>query len=904
MPLTVGARIGHYEVTGLLGAGGMGEVYRARDTRLDREVALKILPDVFAGDPERRARFAREAKTLAALNHPNVAQIYGVEESAATSALAMELVDGEDLSQRIMRGPIPYDEAITLGKQIAQALQAAHEQGIIHRDLKPANIKLRDDGTVKVLDFGLAKALDRLEGDGFSGRQEEDAKASSLQTITSPAMTMRGMILGTAAYMAPEQAKGKVVDKRADIWAFGCVLYEMLTGRRAFAGEDVSETLASVLRSDVEWTGVPLEARRLIRKCLDRDPRKRLHDIGDAWDLIDDGALQPAVNAGRRPWIGWALAGVFFASTVALALVHFGEAPALPAGARFQIQPPPKYSFETYLTLSPDGRRLAFTANDESGTAHLWVRDIESLEARLLPGTAGAASPFWSPDGRMLGFASGSSLKKIDVAGGPPQAIADAPGNVGVGSWSRDNVIVFGTRGGTGGIRRVSATGGTPVELTTVDQARGESLHAVPYFLPDGRRFLYFASSPRPESEGIYVGSIDDSPGSRPERLVATTLGPAQIGTDASGTNLFFVRGGTLMAQRFNPDSLQLTGETATVAERVGSVGSFAFFSVAANVLAYRAGASTAANESQLHWVGRNGEPLGNVGEPLVLSPAANTIAISPNGRQAAIMVMPATTPDLWVIEFTRAIATRVTFHAAPDTNPVWSPDGVRLAFRSSRGNPGDIFEKDFNTTSEETVLLASPATDTPTGWSPDGRFLLFARLTAANATDLWALPAKDRQPVPLLETPFTEQGGRISPDGRWMAYVSNESGEDEVYLRPFIVSPDGKPTVGPKWRVSTDGGLVARWRGDGKELFYRDRSGAIVAVDVIPRGAEVETSVPRRLFMPTAGTTTFDVAADGRRFLLSTLASMQTTSPDPVTVVLNWQAAPGSAQGSRSNQP
>ena len=895
MPLTAGARISHYEITGPLGAGGMGEVYRARDTKLDRDVALKILPDSFAADPERRARFAREAKTLAALNHPNVAQIYGVEESGATSALAMELVDGEDLSQRIQRGPIPYDEAITLAKQITQALEAAHEQGIIHRDLKPANIKLREDGTVKVLDFGLAKALEQGSGSGDQG----SGSLANSPTITSPAMTMRGVILGTAAYMAPEQAKGKAVDKRADIWAFGCVLYEMLTGRRPFAGDDVSDTLASVLKSDVDWTGVPPRARRLITKCLEKDPRRRLHDIGDAWDLIDEAAT-PAPAAGRTPWIAWAPAGVFLASTIGLALVHFGEAPARPVGARFQIAPPPKYSFETYLTLSPDGRRLAFTATDETGTPHLWVRDIEALEARILPGTAGAASPFWSPDGRQLGFAIGSSLKKIDVDGGPPQTIAESPGAVGVGSWSRDNVIVFGSRGGSGGIRRVPATGGTPVEVTTVDVTGGESLHAFPFFLPDGRRFLYFVSASRAEGRGIYVGSIDGPAEQTPQRLVGSTLGPVQTGTDVSGTHLFFFRDGTLMAQRFDPDRLQLSGEANAVAERIGSVGSFAFFSVAGNVLTYRTGQSASTNVSQLNWVGRKGEALGKVGEPLQLATAPYSIAISPNGRQAAILVALTPSPDLWVIEFARGIATRVTFSPAPDLNPVWSPDGARLAFRSNRDRPGDIFEKDLGGTSEEALLLGSPDADAPTSWTPDGRFLLFNRLTAPGFSDLWVLSAKSNQPAPLLQTPFSEQGSRISPDGRWIAYMSNESGDDEVYLRPFSVTPEGKPTLGPKWRVSTSGGGVPRWRGDGKELFYRDRPGAIVAVDVVPQGPLVETSVPRRLFMPPLGTVAFDVSSDGQRFLLSTLVSMQTVSPDPVTVVLNWEVA----SGSRSNRP
>src|SRR5688572_9021166 len=639
----------------------MSEVYRARDTKLGREVALKVLPGAVAADPERRARFSREARALAALNHPNIAQVYGFEDGEPVSALTMELIEGEDLSARIRRGPIAFDEAIAIARQIGDALQAAHDRGIIHRDLKPGNIKLRDDGTVKVLDFGLAKALDQGSGIGDQGSGE----LSNSPTITTPAMTLRGMILGTAAYMAPEQAKGRVVDKRADIWAFGCVLYEMLTGRKAFAGEDVSDTLASILKSDVDWTGVPSRATRLLKKCLEKDPRKRLHDIGDAWDLLDDGTQMPAPGVSPRThWLAWSLAGLFALTTIALASMRLmAPAPVPPAMARFQVAPPPENEFGTYLSVSHDGRRLAFTASDSERNLALWVRDLETLEARRLPGTQNATSPFWSPDGKFIAFADGRTLKKVDVSGGPPQKIADAPTAMGMGAWSRDGVIVVGTRG-LGPMYRVPSSGGTPVPLTVIDEAAKERGHSFPMLLPDQKRFLYIKLTGAQETQGVYVGSIDRAPEQQDkQRVLPLALGPLALMQSAHGPRLLFMRDNALMSQPFDADRVQLTGDAQTLAERIATGGSFAFFGAGGDVLAYRTGSVSAITNEQLTWYSRSGAVLGKVGDSMAITGGPTSVALAPDGRRAALTVVsPPITPDLWVVEFARGLISRLTF--------------------------------------------------------------------------------------------------------------------------------------------------------------------------------------------------------------------------------------------------
>ncbi len=892
MSLAAGSTVGHYQILGSLGAGGMGEVYRARDIKLGREVALKILPQAVSADPERRARFAREARALAALNHPNIAQVYGFEDGEPASALTMELVEGEDLSARIRRSPIAFDEAIAIARQIGEALQAAHDRGIIHRDLKPANIKLRDDGAVKVLDFGLAKALEQGSGIGDQGPGE----LSNSPTITTPAMTLRGMILGTAAYMAPEQAKGRVVDKRADIWAFGCVLYEMLTGRKAFAGEDVSDTLAAILKSDVDWTGVPARATRLLKKCLEKDPRKRLHDIGDAWDLLDDAAASATSGSGRSHWLPWSLAAAFALSTIGIASLRLFDTPPSPPVTQFQFPAPPGSEFSTYLSLSHDGRRLAFTATDGDRNTALWVRDLDSLEARRLQGTENATSPFWSPDGRFIAFADGRTLKRIDVGGGPPQKIAEAPTTFGMGAWNRDGVIVVGTRG-VGPMYRLPSSGGTPVPLTVIDEAARERGHSFPMFLPDQKRFLYIKLTSLQETQGVYVGGIDAVPAQQdPQRLLPVALGPLGLVPSAQGSRLLFMRDTTLMSQPFDVDRVRFLGDAQPVAERIATSGSFAFFGAAGDVVAYRAGGAANITNEQLTWYSRSGAVIGKVGESMPITGGTASVALAPDGRRAALMVTsPQFTPDLWVVEFARGLVSRLTFTDDGEVAPLWAPDSRRLAYRTSvaANQAFSVMVKDVDGTTDAASPVGKSIPGIPTGWSSDGRFMLFTRGVDTGTLDLYALSIEQKTETPLLQTPFGEGSGRLSPDNRWMAYQSNESGQAEVYVRPFVVAADGAPSVGPKTRVSSNGGVLPRWRRDGKEIIYRSLTGDFMAVDVKTTGDAIDISLPHRLFANVAGVRAWDITADAQRLLLSVPVGNSAALPaHPMTVILNWTAA------------
>jgi Tol biopolymer transport system component len=909
MALDVGARIGPYQVLSLLGAGGMGEVYRARDTALNRDVALKVLPEAFASDAERLARFTREAQTLAALNHPNIAHVHGLEASGSVRALVMELVEGEDLSQRIARGPVPLDEALPVARQIAEALEAAHEQGIIHRDLKPANIKLRPDGVAKVLDFGLAKALDPA---GAS-----DAAAVNLAnspTITSPAMTMRGMILGTAAYMAPEQAKGKPVDKRADIWAFGCVVYEMLTGRRAFAGDDVSTTLAAVLLKEPDWQAVPptipVALSRLLRRCLTKDPKARLRDIGEARVQIDAllaGAADDVVGAtttpapSRRSLLPWVAVGTFaLAALLAVAAAALRPAPAAtPAPAvRFAIPPPENTSFggpvaggtgnAPQLAVSPDGQHVVFVGRTQN-TFQLWLRPIATLAARPIQGTEGSTFPFWSPDSRHVGFFADGKLKRVPLAGGPAQVLCDAPSGRG-GSWSRDNVIVFAPSGiGTvaTGLMRVSANGGAPSVATTIDPSTGETHHRWPHFLPDGRHFLYTASTgaccPPAQPASVRIGTLDAAAGSTP-------LLQAESAVSYASGHLVFARDEVLMAQPFDLETRQTTGEAFPVAEHVATEGSrYTAASVSNDGTLVYAPASTSLTGAQLTWFDRAGRALGTVGEP---APYLN-LALSPDDRRVAVALSTGNPGnlDIWLLDIARNVRSRLTFDSGADGSPVWSPDGTRIAFESKRppqvairqvlvsGADGDTALFEGSTTSGSITIDAAPYS-----WSADGRYIAYTQRSSATTSDLWVLPLfGDRRPLPVVASNVLESSGDFSPDGRWIAYTATETGQPNVFVQAF-------PGPGAKHQVSRDGGGYPTWRRDGKELFYLAPDNTLVAVPV--DGTDVLTfGAQHPLFQSTATRLNtsrgYAVTKDGQRFLLN--ARPQHASSEPLTVVVNW---------------
>ncbi len=906
MTVAAGTKLGAYEVVALVGSGGMGEVYRARDAKLGRDVALKVLPEAFARDAERMARFQREAKVLASLNHPNIATIHGLEDSGSTHALVMELVEGPTLADRIKQGPIPVDESLRIAKQICEALEYAHERGIVHRDLKPANVKVTNDDVVKVLDFGLAKAL---EGD-----------AASLDISTSPTIsrlaTMQGVLLGTAAYVSPEQAKGKSVDRRADIWAFGCVLYEMLTGLQTFTGETVTDTLAAVIMKDPDWSrlpaGTPVRVRVLLQRCLQKDPKQRLRDIGDARISLDevlagapDPALAGAPQAAAPLWrrvLPWAVAALFVLTTALFAFIHFREKPPAPAELmRLEIPLPENTTavFAGAFELSPDGRQLAFATSGADGVSRLWVRPLDSIEARPLPGgesSAGIPPFFWSPDSRFIAFDDGGKLEKIDISGGPPQTLCTIGGRPVGGSWNRDGVIIFGMPPGP--LMRVSADGGPASPLTTLDSSRGEISDNAPRFLPDGRHFLYERGSTMPEYTGTYIGSLDAKPGEQDWKRLLANAGGVAYAPSADNPevgHLLFIRDGALMAQPFDAGRLELTGEPVAMSERASVAG---FSAGGIGVLVYETGvalnsAPTGLIQGQLTWFDREGKSLGVVGDPGLYG----SLALSPDGKRVAFeRVDPqAQNRNIWLYDIARGVATRFTFDQFLDTDPVWSPDGSRVAFNAIRSGPLDLYAKASNFAGQDQLLLKTSDYKFPTSWTRDGRFLLY--WTLGPPTRIWALPlgggAADRQPIPVSSSQFNEAVGRFSPDGRWIAYQSDESGKTEIYVQPFDASSAAKsPTTGApgvgKRMVSNCGGGSPLWRGDGKEIFYLSSDGMATAVELNTTGT-FQAGVPKPLFKVPAGLVNWDVTPDGKRFLF---AAPSATGARPFfTVVLNWQA-------------
>ena len=884
----------------------MGEVYRATDTKLKRSVAIKVLQSAVASNVERLARFQREAELLAALNHPNIGQIYGIHDVDGAKALVMELVEGPTLADHIAHGPIPIAETLAIAKQIADALESAHERGIVHRDLKPANIKVRDDGTVKVLDFGLAKAIS-----GDSATSSSDV-ASISPTITSPALTHVGLILGTAAYMSPEQARGKAVDARADVWAFGCVLYEMLTGTRAFSGDDVSDALASVLARDPNWNVVPPTVVGLLKKCLEKDPRKRLRHIGD-WELLvgpaDRAIDQP--RASSRAWIWPLLTAAATTTAAAIGIAAWTSRAALVESPRLRINPQLPSSValpaRPTISVSPDGRRAAIrtrgAADGPAAPERLWLWSFDAGTATPIAGTEGARRFFWSPDGRYLAGVVGGALKKFDTSGGPGQTIASGldlkTGASGFGgAWNKANILLVESE--EGGLHRVSADGGTPTEVTRA--AAGELHHELPVFLPDDRHFLYFRHSRNPEQMGIFVGDLNapaaDQP---PTRLLAADDGLCYVEDPEGGDGVvLFMRQGTLLAQRFDPAALELRGSPIAVAADVSSIAGEGWVSASrsGSLLVYGTGfIATGLRAATLTWVDRSGRET-----PLPLRPHNYQYPrISPDGKRLAV-AQESERPeesDLWVYNVETGAALRLT-HAGRNTLPVWSSNGERIIFSSTQdrlpgtsapGQWGNLYSiRSDGTGNVERLTTDADISQALSGISPDGRQLFYTKvISVANHWEITRVALdKNGSQTTLLPGRFRRSSAEVSPDGGLIAYRSDDTGAFEIYVQTY-------PDMDAKIPVSIGGGDSPVWSADGKELFYR--AGERVMAVEVTRQPTLRAAPPRELFRgayvnPTAGGRQYHVGPDGRFVMLKRVTTDATPAQPRIVLDVNWLKA------------
>jgi eukaryotic-like serine/threonine-protein kinase len=880
MALASGTRLGSYEVVAQIGAGGMGEVYRAHDTKLARDVAIKVLPANFVNDPERLSRFQREARMLAALNHANIATIYGLEQSAGVTCLVMELVPGETLAERVKAGPLFIEEALKIAAQIAEALEAAHEKSIIHRDLKPANVKITPEGKVKVLDFGLAKA--------FEGDAANDDPSNS--PTLSAAATMQGVILGTASYMSPEQARGKACDKRTDIWAFGCVLYELLTGKQAFHGESTTEILAAVLREDPDWQALPdstpVKIRDLLGRCLQKDLRRRLHDAADARIEIEEAQAAPTVaepaaavkgirSLGRRALI-LSLSTLLLGAAIASVAVWNLKPTSPQHVTRTVINLPPGQQLAGLdsgpaVAVSPDGTQLAYVAR-QGGVQQLYLRATDSLDAKPIPGTEGAVNPFFSPDGQWLGFFVGQKLKKISVSGGAALILGDATFPHGA-SWGSNGVIAFAPSVGSS-LKQVPDGGGTPELLTRLE--KGEINQRWPEFLPDGKAVLFTGAPTNTSWTNSRVAAQSVGTGER-RNLIQGATHPRYA---ASG-HLVYAQGGSLMAVPFDPQRLAITGTAVPVLEGVlqsPSSGAAQYSLSATGSLVYIPG-GVQAEQRRLVWVTRNGA------EQPVAAPVRAYVypRLSPDGQRVAVGITEEETQN-WLYDFSRETLTRITFGGSANQNAVWTPDGKRIAFQSNKEGPFNLFWQLADGSGGLEHLITSEYNNFPTSWSPDGQLLAFVEITPTTGYDIWVLRMSDRKAQPFLRTPFNESNPRFSPDGRWLVYISDESGRFEIYVQPY-------PGPGGKWQISTEGGTEPAWNHNGRELFYRSGD-KMMAVDIATQPS-FTSGKPRMLFegqySPAAGTTpNYDVSPDGKRFLMLK-ANEQAAGPTQINVVLNW---------------
>ena len=879
-----GTKFGSYEVGAQIGAGGMGEVYQAHDTKLGRDVSIKVLPEAVAHDAERLARFQREAKMLAALNHPNIATIFGLEQSGGTHYLVMELVPGDTLQQRVQRdGAVPIEEALAIAKQIAEALEAAHEKGIIHRDLKPANVKVTPEGKVKVLDFGLAKAF---EGDPSS------VDMSNSPTL-SRAATMQGVILGTAAYMSPEQAKGRTVDKRTDIWAFGCVLYELLTAKQTFHGEDVTDILAAVVRAEPDWTCLPATTppaiRNLLRRCLQKDAKKRLRDAGDARIEIEEAlsgtaaieAVVPVPPQDRRTLVLIAVAALLLVALFGLAFVHFREALPVVQTLRYQISLPDNAEFMMFQ-LSPDGRYLVYRRR--IGNNHLFVRALDSLEESEIPGTEGATYPFWSPDGAHIAFFIQGKLKQVALSGGPATNIADAPDSRG-GAWGPDDTIVFAPTV-TGGLYRASPSTGGPATPLKLPVGEEDSLR-FPAFLPDPGRFFYVRDSnqggPKSGEPGVYVGFLDGTPPVRILTDITTARFVPSAGSITRG-HLLFRRDTTLMAQPFDAAALKATGEAIPLADQVPDMGNIpdVAFTVSANGNLLCLSGGGASEEREIAWLDRAGKRV----KSLLKQKGIDSFALSPNGAQVVYSTGGQDAiGDLWLYDVAHGTTQRFTFGPFSAQWPLWSPESASVVFSAVPGY--ELYRKAIGTSAKDESLGVRGSNTWATSWLGDGKLLSYSQTGDTTKDDLWLLPFDgDRKPKLFKQTPFSEADGQISPDGRWMVYSSDASGQFEIYIEPM-------PAGGAQRQISVGGGLSPAWRKDGRELYFVSGN-KLMAVDVKP-GADLTFGMPHELFIVSNLNTSFRrlgvyPSADGSQFL-TLLPTGETPAATPITVVTNWQA-------------
>ncbi len=834
----------------------MGEVYRARDPRLGRDVAIKVSVERFS------ERFDREARAVAALNHPNICAIYDV----GPNYLVMEFIEGD-----APKGPLPLEDVLRIARQIGDALEEAHGKGIVHRDLKPANIMIKPDGVVKVLDFGLAKM------DAGPVALSEDSLTVSM------AATQTGVILGTAAYMSPEQALGKPVDKRADIWAFGVVLYKLLTGKSLFTGETAGEILAKVIRDEPDLSEAPAELRPLLNRCLQKDPKNRLRDIGDRELLVRQAEGAP-ISRGRRPWVWIAATAVLLVALAAVSFIHFRENPQLPL--RATIAAPEGTTLIQSFAVSPDGRYLVIAA-EANGKRQLWLRAMDADRPQPIPGTEDARQPFWSPDSRDIAFFADGELKKVAVSGGPAQSLCDV-GNSRGGSWSRDGVIVFSPNGGGASIQRVAAAGGAPAEVTKTKGDQG-----YPVFLPDGRHFLYLARGGSTEKSGIFVSSLD---GTENRRILADVSGVvfAPPARDEGTGHILFIRENTLIAAPFDAASAQIAGDPFPVAEGVSLIDNWYLPATVSDngVLLYATG-SSANGINQIGWYDRTGKSLGLVGAPgEVFDPT-----ISQDEKSVVFERTTNAGGDLWVRTLNSGRETRFTNDSSSNLAPFWSPKGDRIVFSSNRTGVYNLYEKASNGSGQDELLLPDNSPTYPSQWSRDGRYIVYFEIDPKNKRDIWVLPTEggpvNRKPIPFLRTEFDEFMGQLSPDSHWMAFTSDRSGRREVYVRPF------PPSEG-EWTISLAGGQAPRWSGDGKELFFETADGKMTAVPVnrAASGAKpfFEPGTPVALFdahWARAGVDTlfqYDVTADGKRFLIAT-SGPGAASATPLTVVTNWAA-------------